>query len=287
MASKNKRLNVAAGIFKQSIDGVIRKISLSDIIPATNQPRQNKEVNIKSLANSLVEEGLLQPIVVTKKNDKYLIVAGERRYRAAKMAKWQEIECRILDKSDRDTYRLAVIENLQREDLEPFEEASAFKKLKLEFTYTDQELASIIGKSRNYITEILSIADIPKNWQDKAIKIGISSKNMLVQYALALRANNANEFLAQYKTGHLTTVKDAKNFNKLNKPKSVKKEKTSSLPTQEKITIRPRIDIKTRADKNGDISMQIHLSEIGGEMPNLAVFSEKLREFLNKLLKNI
>ena len=147
MSSKSKKLNVAAGLFEQSIEGAIRKVQLSDIIPSEDQPRLNKDVNIKSLAKSLVEEGLLQPIVVTKQGAKYRIIAGERRFRAAKFAKWTEIECRILNKDDKDTYRLAVIENLQRENLDPFEEALAYKRLKDEFSYTDQELSEIIGKS--------------------------------------------------------------------------------------------------------------------------------------------
>jgi len=98
MASKHKRLSTAAGIFQQSLEGAIYKIPIKNIVPSPSQPRKNRTVNISTLAKSLKEDGLLQPIVVTKYNNKYTIIAGERRYRAAKLIGWDEIECRILKK---------------------------------------------------------------------------------------------------------------------------------------------------------------------------------------------
>ncbi len=283
MSSKSKKLNVAAGLFEQSIEGAIRKVQLSDIIPSEDQPRLNKDVNIKSLAKSLVEEGLLQPIVVTKQGAKYRIIAGERRFRAAKFAKWTEIECRILNKDDKDTYRLAVIENLQRENLDPFEEALAYKRLKDEFSYTDQELSEIIGKSRNYISEILSIADIPAPWQKKAADAGILSKNMLVQYALAIKADNGSDFLAEFKSGTISTVKSAKNYNKLHKLPA--KQETPSPRGKDRVTIKPKVDVKSKLDKEGNVTFQLHLDGINAKKIDIDSIAEKIRDYLQNLLK--
>lgn len=213
MASKTKKLGLAADIFSDSIDGVIRKIPLANISPDATQPRKNKDINISNLAQSLKEEGLLQPIVVNKESgNRYSIVAGERRFRAAQSLGWKEIECRIISKNGKDKFRLAVIENLQRENLDAVEEAQAFHRLKNLFNYTDNDLAKIIGKSRNYISEILSIAEISSAWLEKATQAAILSKNLLVQFALAIKIDKGIEFLNAYQNAEISTVKDAKAF---------------------------------------------------------------------------
>ena len=215
MPSKNKKLSFAADILGDNIEGVIRKIPLTQILPTLGQPRKNTKLNIEKLSTSLQAEGLLQPIVVTKLNsNEYKIIAGERRYRAAKMAGWADIECKILNKQEDDTFRLAVVENIQREDLDPIEEANAFLKLKTGYDYTDQELAEILGKSRNYVSEILSIANIPDLYKDIATNIGINSRNMLVQYAQAVKNEKGDEFIENFKKGSIQSVKSAKNYIK-------------------------------------------------------------------------
>lgn len=218
MASKSKKLSFAADIFEQDIEGIIRKIPLSDISPAGDQPRTSFDDTIQSLADSIKAEGLLQPIVVTKEGTKFRIVAGERRFRAATLAGLTEIECRILRKNPKDTYRLAVIENLQRENLDPVDEAKAFRKLKGEYGYNDSELAKIVGKSRNYINEILSVADIPSTWLTKAKTAGIESKNLFIQFAQAVKSGTADHFLEAFQSGAVKTVAAAKQFNKTRKP---------------------------------------------------------------------
>lgn len=213
--SKNKKLSIAADILNNDISGIIRKIPLNHISPTVDQPRLNKDINIEKLSKSISEEGLLQPIIVTKINDSnYKIIAGERRYRAATMAGWTEIECKILNKEDNDTFRIAVIENLQREDLNPVEESLAFKKLKDIFSYTDLKLSEILGKSRNYVSEILSIAEIPDALRTKAHEAGVKSRNLLVQFALAVKNNRENEFLLNFEKGKISSVKSAKHFLK-------------------------------------------------------------------------
>ncbi len=219
-SKKSNTLSVAAEIFGQNIDGSIRKVPMERIQPATDQPRQNKDIQIIQLSESLKENGLLQPIIVTQVDKLYRIIAGERRYRAAKLLNWREIECRILNTSERERYKLAVIENLQREDLDPFEESLAYKRLKEEYEYTDTRVASLVGKSRNYISELLSIADIPINFKDMLYQVGMQTKNMLIQFSQAVKCGVEDEFLAAYQSGSISSVKSAKEYIQRYKGKS-------------------------------------------------------------------
>jgi len=246
MASKGKRLTAAAELFEQDLGGSIRKILLTKIKPNEHQPRKEVSVNIQNLADSLKDDGLLQPIVVTKTGDTFKIIAGERRFHAATRLGWKEIECRILNKNEKDTYRLAVIENIQRENLNPFEEADAFLRLKVKFEYTDSELSKILGKSRNYISEILSITELSGNNREMAKAEGISSTNMLIQLAIASKKGRGNAFFDAYRSKDITSVRAAKAFNKENNPiqplQIIEKPKLKvSLLTKLDFTINPTV----------------------------------------------
>lgn len=269
MASKTKKLAIAADIFERNLDGVIRKIPLAEIKPSSEQPRQNRDVNIEALAQSMAKEGLLQPIVVTKEENKYVIIAGERRYRAAVLLGWQEIECRILHREGREKYKLAVIENLQRENLDPYEEALAYRKLKDQFHYSDSELAAILGKSRNYINEILSVSDIPPNVLQQAKEAGIDNKNLLIQLAQAYKQNNTEEFLAAYKEGKLRTVKAAKDFNR-----------TKKKP-EEKIET-PPVEVQLHLHWESPTTIKLQGNILGIVDPNFPI--EKLQEIITSVI---
>lgn len=232
MASKSKKLGFAADIFEQDIEGIIRKIRLVDIQPSPEQPRTRFDETINALAESIKTEGLLQPIVVTKEGTHYKIIAGERRFRAAQLIGLEEIECRILRKNQKDTYRLAVIENLQRENLDAIDESRAFRKLKTEYGHTDAELAKIVGKSRNYVSEILSVAEIPGTWIDRAKKAGIESKNLFIQFAQAVKSGSAEQFITAFSSGTVTTVASAKQFNKTGKTDTPKRPTASGATAE-------------------------------------------------------
>ncbi|EKR62546.1 ParB-like protein [Leptospira weilii str. 2006001853] len=218
MSSKSKRLGSLADVFQaEKLEGTIRKIRLDKILPSENQPRQDRKKGIEDLARSLDKDGLLQPIIVTKQNpedENYKIVAGERRYHAAKQLGWAEIECKILDRDEKETFRLAIIENLQRENLSPYEEVEAMSHLKNSFKYTDQELGTLFGKSRSYMTELLGISNLSKDELNSCKEAGIESKNLLIQAVAASRKGTFSEFLSLFQAGALKTVKDAKSFNR-------------------------------------------------------------------------
>lgn len=217
MSSKSKRLGSLADIFQsESLDGTVRKIKLTKIKPSERQPRQDRLKSINELSESIKDEGLLQPIVVNKieNEDLYKIIAGERRFHAVSKLGWTEVECKILNKSDKEIYKLAVIENLQRENLSAFDEVESLKILKKEYSYSDQELATIFGKSRNYISEILSISQLSQGKIDECKEVGIENKNLLIQASQADKKGSFKEFIEKFKAGKLKTVREAKEFNK-------------------------------------------------------------------------
>ncbi|MDH5718698.1 MAG: ParB/RepB/Spo0J family partition protein [Spirochaetia bacterium] len=281
MASKNKKLSAVAGIFEQTLDGGIRKIPIDQIVPSEDQPRLNKNINIENLAASIKQEGLLQPIVVTKDENKYVIIAGERRYRAIKLLKYNEIECRVIKRIPKDKYKLAVIENLQRENLAPIEEAFAYKKLKNYFNYTDSQLSEIVGKSRNYITEILSISELSEQWQKLATEANINSRNLLIQFAQAVKIGEGNTFINNYIKGSISTVKDAKVFLKTKKNPSLST--ASSSAQEQKNPVSKKIEnILLNSEWIDENKIFIHI-EIG----NLKNNNFTLETVEKKLLKSI
>ena len=141
----------------------VSKIKLSMIDPKSDQPRKyfDKEA-LEELASSIAENGLLQPILVREYGDsRYQIIAGERRFRASKLAGLSEIPAIVLDKDDRKVAEIALIENIQREDLNPVEEAMAFRALIKEYDLTQEELSEKVGKSRSAIANTMRLLDLP------------------------------------------------------------------------------------------------------------------------------
>ena len=139
----------------------ILNINIKDIIPNKDQPRKDfDDDSLKELAKSIEIYGLIQPILVRDIKGKYEIVAGERRWRACKLAGLKEIPSIIKDMGQEESAKIALIENIQREDLNPVEEAQAYKRLMEEFSLTQEELSSEIGKSRSYISNSIRILNL-------------------------------------------------------------------------------------------------------------------------------
>ena len=127
-----------------------------------DQPRKNfDEKALNELASSIREHGVIQPIIVKKNNDRYIIIAGERRWRATRLAGLRTIPCIIKDYSEQQISEIAIIENLQREDLNPIESAKAIKNLMNQYNMTQEEVADKIGKSRSAITNTLRLLNLP------------------------------------------------------------------------------------------------------------------------------
>ncbi len=141
----------------------LRNIDLTKIRPNAHQPRKEfSQESLEELAVSIKEKGLIQPVVVVKKDGYYELVSGERRMRAARIAKLKEIPAIIRDYDERDKAEIALIENIQREDLNKIEEAMAYKALMTEFALTQEQMSSKVGKSRAHIANTVRLLDLSR-----------------------------------------------------------------------------------------------------------------------------
>src|SRR5437868_1143941 len=176
-------------------------IPLAMIEPNPDQPRTNLG-NIEELAASVREKGVLEPILVRQvAPNQYQIISGERRFRAASMAGLDEIPAIELDADDKETLEIALIENIQRKDLTPFEEAEGLMMLQQRFGYTHDRISQVIGKSRSTVTETLLLNEIPDRIRAMCREAGIANKSILVQIARAGSEQAMEHALRRVATG--------------------------------------------------------------------------------------
>ncbi len=165
----------AGGEDANGANDTVRVLRLSQIDPNRSQPRQNFEDEaLEELAESIKQFGVLQPILVQKKGSRYEIIAGERRWRASRKAGLTEIPAIVREYTDQETLELSLIENIQREDLNPIEEAKAFRRLLEEFHLRQEDLASRVSKSRTAITNALRLLKLDERVQDMIVQGQIS-----------------------------------------------------------------------------------------------------------------
>lgn len=152
---------------KDILESGIKTVDINDLYPSKYQPRKefNQEA-LDALVNSIKEKGVLQPLLVRKNGDKYEIIAGERRWRASKLAGLNEVPVIEKELDNQEVLEVALIENLLREDLSAIEEAEGYNRLITEFSHTHDALSQIIGKSRSYITNTLRLLHLPLTIQE-------------------------------------------------------------------------------------------------------------------------
>ncbi len=167
-------------VTSQRSESIGRMLDIRRVQPNPHQPRKDFG-DLSEMVVSVKEKGILEPILVRSHEGQYQIIAGERRYQAARLAGLQRIPCIEVDVDARGMLEISLIENLQRRDLTPFEEAAAIQRLSDQFRYTHEEIAKKLGKSRTVITEILSLNRIPEEVQEKCRQADIVSKSMLLQ----------------------------------------------------------------------------------------------------------
>ena len=154
----------------------VNYIKIHEIMPNVNQPRKTfNEDKIEELADSIREHGIIQPIVVRKKKKGYEIVAGERRWRAAMKAGLAEVPCLLKELTDEQNMLIAIIENMQREDLNPIEEAEGLHQMVSTFGLTQEQVSKSVGKSRPYITNALRLLKLPEYIREKLAEGVISA----------------------------------------------------------------------------------------------------------------
>jgi len=207
----------------------ILKVSMNLIKANENQPRKTfDEEKIESLSESIKEHGVVQPIVLRKEDDTFIIVAGERRWRASKLAGLKEIPAVVMDLTDKQVLEISLIENIQREDLNPIEEAAAYKKLISEFEFTQEELSKRIGKSRTAVTNCLRLLNLDSRVQEYLIDGVISEGHG--RALLAIDDKNVQFRIAQTIIDESLNVRDTeKLIRNLGKVKADKKENEPNI----------------------------------------------------------
>ena len=197
----------------------VEKISVNKIIAGIYQPRQNfSQSEITELAESIKEKGLIQPILLRKKGDEdlYEIIAGERRYRASKLAGLQEISAIVRKINNHDALEIALIENIQREDLSVIEEARGYKKLIEEFSYLQEMIAKKVGKSRSHIANLLRLLNLPDEVQEF-----LDKKLLSMGHARAIVNSDNPEELAKKILSDSLTVRQTEDLVRDEKIKNV------------------------------------------------------------------
>lgn len=170
-----KGLEALISGLEQAEQEAVQEISLQELRPNPYQPRkQFDDQSLQELAESIRQHGIVQPLIVRKSIHGYEIIAGERRYRAAKLANRETIPVIVRKCSDDQMMEIALIENLQREDLNPIEIAKAYQKLMDHFSFTQEELARRVGKSRPYVANFLRILQLPMEIQEEVSRGTIS-----------------------------------------------------------------------------------------------------------------
>ena len=258
-------------IGESKVENSNSKLSLSEIVPNRYQPRKNfDEENLKDLVNSIKERGVIQPIIVRKsntENSKFEIIAGERRWLAAQKAGLHEIPVVVTDVDDLKSLEFAIVENVQRHDLNPLEEAQGYKRLIDEFSYDQEKVSKFIGKSRSYISNSLRLLNLPKE-----VLSYIEQKKITAGHAKILVGLDNAVFLANKFIEKKLSVRQAENLLKV-----IKKSGQNKTPN-----IDPNIQ-----ELENSISEKIGLSvSIKNNKNNKGVISFYYKELdqLNKII---
>jgi len=182
-----------------------RMIPVDQIRPNPDQPRKALG-DLRELTASIQEKGVLEPLLVryVPREDSYHIISGERRYHAARAAGLRELPCIEKMADDAETLEIALVENIQRKDLTPFEEADGLHRLAEQFEYTHDDMAKKIGRSRSSVSETLSLRNIPDSLKRKCLEHGVTSKSLLLQIARLPTEKKMLEMFARILHGGLT-----------------------------------------------------------------------------------
>ena len=247
-------------IGEAKVDVQKNKISISDIVPNKYQPRKifDKD-NLNDLTNSIKERGILQPIIVRKSNDdnsKFEIIAGERRWLAAQRAGLHEVPIVVTEADDLKSLEFAIVENVQRHDLNPLEEAQGYKRLIDEFSYDQEKVSKFIGKSRSYISNSLRILTLPA----EVIKL-IETQKLTIGHAKILVGLENASFVANKIFEKKLSVRQAENFvkifkNKRQKPDKVKDTNIKDLEISVSNKVGLNVAIQNKKNNKGKITFE-------------------------------
>ena len=233
------------------------KISISSIIKNKFQPRKHFEKEaLEELTNSIKERGIIQPIIVRKsksENDKFEIIAGERRWQAAQNAGLHEVPIVEIDVDDLKSLEFAIVENVQRSDLNPIEEAMGYQRLIDEFNYDQEKVSKFIGKSRSHISNSLRLLSLPKEVQNL-----IETKKLTQGHAKVLVGMENANFLAKKIIDKKLSVRQAENLIrvlKFSKNSKSKSRDPNIINLEENVESKTGLKVKIHSKKNNSGSV--------------------------------
>ncbi|NLK98261.1 ParB/RepB/Spo0J family partition protein [Defluviitalea saccharophila] len=251
---------------EESTAGQVKIVPINEIEPNKEQPRKNfDEDKMEELSQSIKEHGIIQPLIVKKQGNFYVIVAGERRWRAARMAGLSEVPVIIQDYSNNEVMEISLIENLQREDLNPIEEAKAFETLINSFSLKQEEVAKRVGKSRSAIANTLRLLQLDESIQELLIHQSISEGHARALLALS---NKADQIVVVDKIlKDNISVRETEKLVKeiLEKPKKKKKKEALSpifkdIENKMKQILGTKVQI-TKGRKKGKIEIEYYSND--------------------------
>ena len=245
-------------IGETKVENKTNNLSLAEIVPNKYQPRKNfDEEMLKDLTNSIKQRGVIQPIIVRKSNSessKYEIIAGERRWIAARNAGLHDIPVVVTEADDLKSLEFAIVENVQRHDLNPLEEAQGYKRLIDEFSYDQEKVSKFIGKSRSYITNSLRLLNLPQD----VLQL-VEEKKISTGHAKILVGLENASFIASKIIEKKLSVRQSENFVRIFKKRKgqsvfIKDPNLKSLEqsVQEKIGL--QVKIKNNKRNKGSIT---------------------------------
>ena len=249
-------------IGETKVETKANKLLLSEIIPNKYQPRKNFDAaNLEDLTNSIKERGVIQPIIVRKSNidnSKYEIIAGERRWLAASKAGLHDIPVVLTEADDLKSLEFAIVENVQRHDLNPLEEAQGYKRLIDEFLYDQEKVSKFIGKSRSYITNALRLLTLP----NEVLKL-IEEKKISAGHAKVLVGLDNAYFIANKIIEKKLSVRQSENLVKIFRKKKSSFVKSldpniQSLEDSISDKIGLNVSIKNSKNNKGSITFVYH-----------------------------
>ncbi len=213
-----------SALIKEEAEPAVRGIRLRDIDPNPNQPRREFDpASLSELEESIRQNGVITPITVRKAGDRFIIIAGERRWRAARAAGLKEIPAYVFEADEDESFRLALVENLQRQDLNPIEEALGYQKLIADLGLSQEEAAAKVGRSRPYITNALRLLTLPENVREMLASGALSAGHG--RALAALNEPQAAEAAKAVIEGELSVRETERLVKRIleNKPKETKK----------------------------------------------------------------
>jgi len=250
-------------IGETKVDKQKSQLPISDLIPNKYQPRKIfDERNLEDLTNSIKERGIIQPIIARKSNDdklKYEIIAGERRWIAAQRAGLHNVPVVITEVDDLKSLEFAIVENVQRHDLNPLEEAQGYKRLIDEFGYDQEKVSKFIGKSRSHITNSLRLLTLPV----EVIKL-IETQKLTAGHAKILVGLENAIFIANKIVERGLSVRQSENLVKIHKSKIRKKpiKDANIRDLENKVTEKIGLNVEIKNSKRNKGSLTIHYQDI-------------------------